>query len=186
MNEIEYYKLKVVMLMKYKLESRKVSKKELYNLDENDLMFITNPGRMGDEDGSTFIMKKGDNYISYRIDGWLYSSKEERNSDNYISLEDMYKVFPKWKESWHNYYEDEKYEGKYKYIYMGFGNGLCVDKSIYKKYYSYLMDEIKKSGTVIDDNGEYDPSLNYSLWYRALTKMIAEEINTKKRHKSKT
>ena len=26
-------------------------------LNEEDIMFITNPGRMGDEDGTTFIVK---------------------------------------------------------------------------------------------------------------------------------
>ena len=161
--------------MKSKLKPRKISKDELYNIDENDLMFITNPGRMGDEDGSTFIIKKDNNYISYRVDGWLYANKNEINSDNYISLDDMLNVFPKWRESWHNYYEKEKYHGKYIYIYMGFGNGLCVDKRIYKKYFPYLIEEVKNKESVIDENDQYDPSLNYSLWYHALMKMIIDE-----------
>lgn len=33
-------------------------KKEFEKIDENDVIFITHPGRMGDEDGSTFIVKK--------------------------------------------------------------------------------------------------------------------------------
>lgn len=165
--------------MKYKLEPRKISKKDFYNLDENDLMFITNPGRMGDEDGSTFVLKIDDSYIPYRVNGWMYSNKNERNSKNYISLDDMFQVFPKWKESWHNYYVDKEYNGKYIYIYMGFGNGLCVDKRIYKKYYSYLLNEIKDNGATIDVNDKYDPSLNFSLWDHALIKMIINEMNTK-------
>lgn len=166
--------------MKYKLEPRRISKKDFYNLDENNLMFITNPGRMGDEDGSTFILKIDDSYIPYRVDGWMYSNENERSNNNYISLDDMFNVFPKWKDSWHNYYKDEEYNGKYVYIYMGFGNGLCVDKSIYKKYYQYLINEIKKAGVNIDKNGKYDSCLNFSLWKHALIKMIINEMNRKK------
>ncbi len=158
--------------MDYKLELRKISKRDFYNLSEDKLMFITNPGRMGDEDGSTFVIKEGNNYISYRVDGLLYSKLSENNSDNYISLEDMYTVFSKWKDSWHNYSKTKKQNGKYIYIYMGFGNGLCVDKSVYEEYYTYLMNEIKNSGYDIDENGEYDFSLNFRLWDKALIKMI--------------
>ena len=53
-----------------------IIKKEFIKLNEKDVMFITNPGRMGDEDGSTFIIKQGNEYIVYRIDGWLYGKKE--------------------------------------------------------------------------------------------------------------
>ena len=161
--------------MKYKLEPRKITKKDFYKIDENNLMFITNPGRMGDEDGSTFVIKINNNYISYRVDGWMYPNGRNKDSDNYISLEDMYNIFPKWKECWHN----KKQNDKYNYIYMGFGNGLCVDKRIYKKYYPYLINEIKNTGTIIDKNGEYEPYLNYSLWSIALTKMITDEMNIK-------
>ena len=52
------------------LEPKKISREEFFKLSEDDLMFITNPGRMGDEDGTTFIVKKDNNYICYRIDGW--------------------------------------------------------------------------------------------------------------------
>ncbi len=50
-------------------ETNKISKKEFLKLNENDLMFITNPGRMGDEDGTTFIIKHGNEFNIYRIDG---------------------------------------------------------------------------------------------------------------------
>ena len=156
--------------MKYNLELQKISKKEFNNLNENDLMFITNPGRMGDEDGSTFIIKKNDNYISYRVDGWMYPTN--RNNDN-ISLDDMFNAFPKWQDAWHNHSNNDKYI----YIYMGFGNGLCVDKSIYKEYYPYLINEIKKKEPTIDENKEYDPSINYTVWDIALTKMLTDKIN---------
>ncbi len=166
--------------MKYILKTKRISKKDFYNLDEDNLMFITNPGRMGDEDGSTFVIKTGDSYIPYRIDDMSSSYKQENDSDNYISIDDMYNVFPKWKESWHNYSKDAKNDGKYVYIYMGFGNGLCVDKRVYEEYYEYLMEEIKNTGASLDENGQYDPGLYYSLWDQALIKMILNEMDAKK------
>ena len=38
----------------------KINKPNFLKLNEADVMFITNPGRMGDEDGSTFIIKNKD------------------------------------------------------------------------------------------------------------------------------
>ena len=54
-----------------------------------------------------------------------YSGK---NSE--ITLDDLEKVFPKWIEAWNNS-SNKEYDGKYNYVYMGYGNGLCVDKSLY-------------------------------------------------------
>lgn len=61
----------------------------------------------GDEDGSTFIMK-----------------------EDFITIDEMFEQFPKWKEAWQNC-NNEEYDGKYIYVYMGFGKGIFVDKSIY-------------------------------------------------------
>lgn len=108
-------------MMKFKLENKKISRDDFFNIEEKNLMFITNPGRMGDEDGLTFIIKKGNNYISYRIDGLMYGNRVE---DNYISLDDMYKQFPKWKEAWHNC-NNKEYDGKYIYIYGVWKWSLC-------------------------------------------------------------
>ena len=44
--------------MKFKLETKEISRDEFFTLKEENLMLITNPGRMGDEDGSTFIIKE--------------------------------------------------------------------------------------------------------------------------------
>ena len=41
-----------------RFKSNKISKKDFLYINEEDVMFITNPGRMGDEDGSTFIIKQ--------------------------------------------------------------------------------------------------------------------------------
>lgn len=54
----------------FKLNS--ISKDDFYKLKEENLMFITNPGRMGDEDGSTFIMKdeSSNTLRTYRVENW--------------------------------------------------------------------------------------------------------------------
>ncbi len=158
--------------MDYKLELRKISKRDFYNLSEDKLMFITNPGRMGDEDGSTFVIKEGNNYISYRVDGLLYSKLSENNSDNYISLEDMYTVFSKWKDSWHNYSKTKKQNGKYIYIYMGFGNGLCVDNSIYNEYKPYLDREVEEYLEKEKDKEALKYAAIYNTWEDAFISMM--------------
>ena len=61
-----------------KFETNKILKSEFVKLNENDLMFITNPGRMGDEDGSTFIIKNNNEFTIYRVDGWMYRKREEK------------------------------------------------------------------------------------------------------------
>ena len=102
----------------------KISKSDFLKLDEKDLMFITNPGRMGDEDGSTFIIRNDNEFIVYRV----------------------------------------------KYIYMGFGNGLSVDNSIYDEYKYYLDKEI---------NNEENTSLQYAnifnAWDKAFINMVKEK-----------
>ena len=65
---------------------------------------------------------------------------------------------------------------KYKYIYMGFGNVLCVDKRIYDKYYPYLLGEVKKDDMYYEEEGDnYNPCLNYSHWEYAIDKMTQNE-----------
>ncbi len=124
----------------YEFETNKISKTDLLKLDEKDIIFITNPGRMGDEDGTTFIIKKGKELIAYRVSGWMYGSKDEKEP---ISLVDVMNQFPKWKEAWQNGLEND-YKGKYKYFYMGFGNGLSVDNSIYEEYKKFLDEAVRR------------------------------------------
>lgn len=155
--------------MEFKIE--KITKEDFMKLKEEDLMFITNPGRMGDEDGSTFIIKNGNSYKIYRVDGWMYSSNRD---ENFISIKDMFDLFPKWKEAWDNSMFESSNE-KYKYIYMGFGNGLCVDKIIYDEFYLYLIEEVKKHENYsLDENNNYPPNLNYSSWKKAFLRMANE------------
>ena len=54
---------------------------------------------------------------------------------------------------------------------MGFGNGLCVDKSIYSKYEPYLKEEVKRIKEE-ENKLKEDPSMYYSVWETALKKMI--------------
>ena len=77
-------------------------------------MFITNPGRMGDEDGTTFVIQNGNEFSVYRVDGWLYPSKKEKQ-ENRISMNDNKNQFPKWLEAW-KHSKEKDYKGKYTYI----------------------------------------------------------------------
>ena len=152
--------------MGFKIEMNEISREDFFKLKEEDLMFITNPGRMGDEDGSTFIIKRDNDYISYRIDGWM---SRNRTKENFISLDEMFKQFPKWREVWHNS-KNETSNEKYIYIYMGFGNGLSVDKTIYQKFEPYMMNEVNKIKN--KKNEEEQPYMFYSTWKTAVENLL--------------
>lgn len=115
-------------------------------------MFITNPGRMGDEDGCTFIIKKDNTFIGYRVEHWMYDIEECT-----VNESDVTKVFPKWRETW-----SKGNSEKYKYYYMGFGNGLCVDKSIVNIFENYLESCIneRKVGSLM-----YFFLMSAIIWY---------------------
>lgn len=78
--------------MKFNLN--KISKEDFLRIKEEDVMFITNPERMEDEDGITFIIKQDNKYKIYRIDGFMYRNNDIKESE-YISLHDVKKQFPK-------------------------------------------------------------------------------------------
>ena len=153
----------------------RILKKDFMKLCEDDVMFITNPGRMGDEDGSTFVMKQGEKYVIYRIDGWMYPQKsvDEREC---ITLDDALKQFPKWYEAWKHGGEKD-YEGKYKYLYMGFGNGLSVDHSIYEEYKPYLDKAVEKNLEKYDEEEkkEMQYAAIFHLWEEAFIEMAKEK-----------
>ena len=157
-------------------EPKKIMKEEFYKLGEDNVIFITNPGRMGDEDGSTFVIKTDNELTIYRVDGWMYPN--EKNSD-FISMEEMVNHFPKWIDAWKNGYK-EGYNGKYRYLYLGFGNGLCIDNSIYKEFEPYL-NELVEEYLAANNNAEKEEYRNvaiYYVWINALIKM-AEDKNIK-------
>ena len=147
-------------------EELRITKEELKKLNEDNLMFITNPGRMGDEDGSTFIMKDENKLIAYRASNWMYNHEKCE-----VELEDLEGVFPHWIEAWNNS-KNEEYDGKFKYVYMGFGNGLSVNKSIYDTFKKYLDEEVNKKAK--EENREADYSLVYNCWERAAVKTANE------------
>lgn len=141
-----------------------ITKEEFLKLNEDNLMFITNPGRMGDEDGITFVIKEENEFTMYRVSGWMYAERTEES----ILLKDAIKVFPKWDETWKNC-NNENYQGKYKYIYMGFGNGLSVDKRIYDKFKPYLDKYL---------NADSKPVDVYKNWQKALEDMLNDNEET--------
>ncbi len=154
-----------------KCEYNKITREELLQLNEDDLMFITNPGRMGDEDGSTFIIKKDNKFIVYRVDGWMYPKTNENIE---ISENDLFKQFPKWYETLKNE-RNKDYNGKYKLIYMGFGNGLCIDKTIYNEYKTYLDSLVEEYLKDVSDKESLKYAALFNVWENAFLKMIKEK-----------
>ena len=153
-------------------KTNKITKKEFLKINENNLMFITNPGRMGDEDGSTFIIKDGNKFTIYRADGWMYQKPDEIE----VSLKDALKQFPRWQDAWDHAKEDD-YKGKYKYLYMGFGNGLSIDNSIYNEFVPYLNNrtekylERKSSG----DKESLQYAAIFDVWENAFMDMVDDK-----------
>ena len=162
-----------------------IKKKDFNKLEEDNVMFITHPGRMGDEDGSTSIVKKENKFIAYRISGWEYNPDKCE-----VEYEEMLKAFPEWEEAL-NHGEKDNYIGKYKYYYMGFGNSLCVDRRISEIFDNHLDKCIKKLSLKInsDDSDPWykqfipdsqvisnDYSLKYNSWDEAAYK-TAKELN---------
>ena len=156
----------------YEFKTNKISRIDFLKLKENDLMFITNPGRMGDEDGSTFIIKNGNELTIYRVDGWMYPKVNEQEEYK-ISMDDVKKQFPKWHDAWKHGYEKD-YEGKYKYLYMGFGNGLSVDKSIYSEFEVYLnvlVEEYLKDSSEEEKDNLRNAAI-FNVWEKAFINMV--------------
>ncbi len=154
------------------LNMDKITKEEFLKLNEDDVLFITNPGRMGDEDGITFVVKKDNNYSMYRVDGWMYPSPDDNKNES-ISLDDARKQFPEWFQSW-DHSNDSDYHGKYHYLYMGFGNGLCVDNRVYPDFKPYLDKKLEKyfENKTAEEKERMQYSAIYSVWKKALNEMI--------------
>ena len=155
------------------LKYNTITKREFIKLSEDNLVFITNPGRMGDEDGTTFIIKNGNELTVYRLDGWMYQKLGKKLE---ISLNDTFKQFPKWKEAWKNG-EEKNNKGKYKYIYMGFGNGLSIDYSIYNEFEPYLNTLVEEY--LKDSNANEKDSLKYAAIYNVWEKAFINMANDK-------
>ena len=145
----------------------KIKKDDFLKINEDNVMFITNPGRMGDEDGSTFIVKEDDKYIIYRLDNWMYRSRDFKESEH-VSLEEALKHFPKWKEVWNN----KDIKDKYTYLYMGFGNGLAVDNRIFQEFKPYLDKRVEKYLDKKEDKESMQYAAVFDTWQQAFIDMI--------------
>ena len=141
---------------------------EFKNITEDDLLFITFPGRMGDEYGCTLVIKNESEYSIYRIE------------DIHVFGIDVYNQFPGLSEALKN--QEDKESDKYKAIYMGYGNLLFVNKSIYDDYKKYLDEIVNREINELKENNEYDKSLEdyypvmlcFKKWETALNEYLKD------------
>ena len=92
----------------------------------------------------------------------MYPNKE----DDYISLDDALKHFPKWADAWKNNGND-----KYNYLYAGFGNGLSIDKSVYSEYEPYLNKHVENYLSDKEDKESLKYAAILNVWIDALNEM---------------
>ena len=126
------------------INEKKLTIDDLEKLKEDELLFITYPGRMGDINGCSFVIKSNNKIIFYRIDN-LYKFKGN-----------IYEKFPKWNEALKNYSEKKK-SNKYEIIYMGMGNLLAVDKSVFRKFEALIKERTNEI------KGNYEDCY-FNLW----------------------
>ena len=144
-----------------RIEEKKLAEEELNNLAEDDLLFITFPGRMGDVYGCSFVIKKNDKITFYRIEN-LYEFKGN-----------IYKQFSTWNEALKNYSE-KKESKKYEIIYMGFGNLLGVDKRIFNIFKPLAEEKMKNISENYDDNLKFGVAC-YTYWKEIVKNMFVNK-----------
>lgn len=96
----------------------------------------------------------------------MYPNKHIKGNE-YISLDDALNQFPKWQDAWKN-----NGNNKYKYIYMGFGNGLSIDKSIYNEYKQYLDKQVQEYLKDKKDKDSLKYEAIFNVWEEAFINMI--------------
>lgn len=141
-----------------KIEEKTLIEEELNNLREDELLFITFPGRMGDVYGCSFVIKKNDKITFYRIEN-LYDFKGN-----------IYIQFPKWNKALKNYSEKKESE-KYEIIYMGFGNLLGVDKSIFNTFKPLAEEKMKNISENYNNNLKFGAAC-YTYWKEIVNNMF--------------
>ena len=150
-----------------------ISRDEFLKIREQDILFITHPGRMGDEDGSTFIINTTNGYKVYRISGWYFG---DRTNPNFISYSEMADRFPNWISSIRT--PEEKADSLYRYVYMGFGNSLCIKKDLYESFMKHLELAIDKyaEDRNIDSSEKEERryAIIFSVWGEAVVNMAAD------------
>ena len=142
------------------IEEKKLSEEELNNLCEDDLLFITYPGRMGDVYGCSFVIKKKEQITFYRIEN-LQDFKGN-----------IFTQFPKWNEALKNYSEKKKSK-KYEMIYMGFGNLLGVDKSIWDTFKPLAEEKMKNIRENYSDDLKFGAAC-YTYWREIVNNMFCK------------
>ncbi len=132
-----------------------ITKEELSNLNEDNVLLITYPGRMGDVDGCSFAYRDNDGVKIYRIDD-LYSFEDS-----------LYNQFPKWEEALQGF-DEQRESDKYHIVYMGMGNLLGVDKSIYDILNNIMIEKEQEE----DSNLDYELHLGmtYYTYWRSVIK----------------
>ena len=143
-----------------KIEEKKISEEELNNLYEDELLFITYPGRMGDVYGCSFVIKNNDKLTFYRIEN-LYEFKGN-----------IYTQFPKWNEALKNYSEKKETE-KYEIIYMGFGNLLGVDKSVFNDFKPLAEEKMKNISENYSNDLKFGAAC-YTYWKEIANNMFCK------------
>ena len=136
----------------------KITPEELEKLNEDNLIAITYPGRMGDVDGLSFAINDNNKLTIYRIDDLV------RFKGN------VFKQFPKWNEALKNYSE-HKPSDKYEVIYMGMGNILAVDKSIYNELKTIIEKKAQKEESTLSPELHLG-SVYFNSWRSTLKEMF--------------
>ena len=93
-------------------------------------------------------------------------SKEE-----FISLNDVEKQFPEWFETWKNE-GNKEYKGKYTHIYMGFGNGLAVDNTIYNEFKPLLDKRVEEYLRDKKDKKSLQYAAIFDTWDKAFIDLV--------------
>ena len=144
------------------VKEENISEEDFKKLKEENLLFITYPGRMGDIEGCSFVMKDKDMIKFYRIEN-LYTYKAN-----------IYEIFPKWKDSLEKYKKKDS-SSKYEIIYMGMGNLLGVDKTIVELFKSKIKEIDEKIESTLDKELKFGMTC-YTYWRKTVTEMF-DKIN---------
>lgn len=127
-----------------------INEDEFRSLKDDDLLFITYPGRMGDVMGCSFVIRKDNEIHFYRIDD-LVKFKEN-----------IFEKFTKWDEALKKY--SEKLDpDKYKIIYMGMGNLLGVDKTIFDDFKAKVDEKVPEISDSYNDELKFGMAC-YTYW----------------------
>ena len=115
---------------------------------------------MGDVYGCSFVIKNNDKLTFYRIEN-LYEFKGN-----------IYTQFPKWNEALKNYSEKKETE-KYEIIYMGFGNLLGVDKSVFNDFKPLAEEKMKNISENYSNDLKFGAAC-YTYWKEIVNNMFCK------------